>query len=320
MPDHRPMPAADSPPATPPVNTITDDGYASGVRRILWLTLGLNLAVCLMKLLVGLWTGSLAVMADAVHSLTDSFNNVMGLVVMRWSTPPPDRDHPYGHLKFEAVGALGIAAMLGIACFEVVKPAVMRLFDHDRATVTMNPTALTLLVVVLAVNVFVAIYERRAGQRLHSKLLLADATQTFGDIWITLGVIAGSLGVWLTGWWWLDVALAIPVALAVLHSGWTVVRGNLPWLVDATAIAPDEIQQLALAVPGVVDCHAVQSRGLVGRQVFVEMHLITRARDIETSHRITEEIERRLRAQYGPVEATIHVEPEAYAENRTAAS
>ena len=198
MPDHPGMSAPPLPPAD-------NDAYASGIRRILWMTLALNLAVCLLKLGVGLWTGSLAVMADAVHSLTDSLNNVMGLVVMRWSAPPPDREHPYGHLKFEAVGALGIAAMLGIACFEVVKPAVTRLFAQDAAAVQMNLAALALLVVVLAINIFVAVYERRAGQRLHSKLLLADATQTFGDIWITLGVIAGSLGVWLTGWWWLDV-------------------------------------------------------------------------------------------------------------------
>jgi cation diffusion facilitator family transporter len=290
--------------------------YARGVRRIMWLTLALNLSVCVLKLAVGLWTGSLAVMADAVHSLTDSLNNVMGLVVMRWSTPPPDREHPYGHLKFEAVGALGIAAMLGIACFEVVEPAVQRLIEPGTASVDMKPVALALLVVVLVVNIFVAFYERRAGKRLHSKLLEADATQTFGDIWITLGVIVGSIGVWLTGWWWLDVVLAIPVALAVLWSGWEVVRGNLPWLVDATAIPPEEIQQLAMDIPGVIDCHAVHSRGLIGRQVFVELHLITSVRDVETSHRITEEIERRLRAKYGPVEATIHVEPERYAENR----
>lgn len=305
-------------PTSAPPDSAATEVYASGVRRILWLTLGLNLAVCVLKAGVGAWTGSLAIMADAVHSLTDSLNNVMGLVVMRWSTPPPDREHPYGHLKFEAVGALGIAAMLGIACFEVVKPAVMRLIDPASGAVEMNPTALALLVLVLTINIFVAIYERRAGRRLHSKLLEADATQTFGDIWITLGVIVGSVGIWLTGWWWLDVVLAIPVALAVLWSGWAVVRGNLPWLVDANAIAPEEIQQLAMSVSGVVDCHAVHSRGLIGRQVFVEMHLITAVRDVEGSHRITEEIERRLRQQYGPVEATIHVEPERYAEHAPA--
>lgn len=290
--------------------------YDRGVRRILWLTLGLNLAVCMIKAVIGLVTGSLAVLADAVHSLTDSINNIMGLVIMRWALSPPDREHPYGHFKFEAVGALGIAALLGIACFEVIKSAIARLFSPDH-TIEMTPVSLGLLVLVLGVNIFVAIYERAAATRLRSQLLLADAQQTFGDIWITLGVIAASAGVWWTGWWWLDVALAIPVALAVLASGWTVVRSNLPWLVDASAIQPQDIQAIALGVPGVLDCHAIHSRGLLGRQVFVEMHLVTAAGDVESSHRITEEIEARLKQRYGPVEATIHVEPVQYAENRS---
>ncbi len=292
--------------------------YDRSVRRILWLTLSLNLAVCGIKLAVGFASGSLAVLADAAHSLTDSLNNVMGLVVMRWSSPPPDREHPYGHLKFEALGALGIAAMLGIACFEVVKSAIERLLSPAADPVRMSALSLGLLCLVLAVNVFVALYERAAAKRLRSQLLLADAQQTFGDIWVTLGVIAGAAGLWLTGWWWIDVALAIPVALAVLVSGWTVLRSNVPWLVDASAIQPQEIQALAMAVPGVVDCHAIHSRGLLGRQVFVEMHLTTRTNDLDSAHRITEEIERRLEERYGPVQATIHVEPARYAEHRPA--
>ena len=95
----------------------------------------------------------------------------------------------------------------------------------------------------------------------------------------------------------------------MLWSGWSVLRRNLPWLVDASAIAPEAIHKLVLAVPGVVDCHDVMSRGLIGRQVFVEMHLVTSAKDVETAHGITEEIERRLAQRFGPVHATIHVEP-----------
>lgn len=288
--------------------------YAPGVRRVLWITLALNVAVCMVKAVVGFATGSLAVLADALHSLTDGANNVLGLVVTRWSAPPPDREHPYGHQKFEAMGALAIAALLGIACFEVIKTAVTRALDSAPHTVSMDTASLGLLVLVLAANIFVAAYERRAGRKLSSPLLLADAEHTFGDIWITLGVLAGAIGLRLTGWQWLDVALAIPVAGAVLWSGWKVLRGNLPWLVDEMAIAPEAIHQVAMSVPGVTNCHDIASRGLIGRQVFVEMHLITSAPDVETSHRITEEIERKLTERYGPVHATIHVEPPAYAE------
>ena len=291
-----------------------DPRYAGAVRRVLWVTLLLNIAVCAVKAAVGFATGSLAVLADALHSLTDGANNVLGLAVTGWSSEPPDREHPYGHQKFEAMAALAIAAFLGIACFEVIQAAIERLLAETPRLVAMDAASLGLLVVVLAVNVFVALYERRAGKRLNSPLLTADAHHTFGDIWITLGVLVGASGLWLLGWQWLDLALAVPVAAAVLWSGWAVLRGNLPWLVDAIAIAPESIQQLALSVPGVVNCHEVTSRGLIGRQVFVEMHLITSAKDVETSHRITEEIERKLEERFGPVHATIHVEPESYAE------
>lgn len=303
------MPPVPKPPATAPEATT----YAPGVRRVLWLTLALNVAVCAVKAVVGFATGSLAVLADALHSLIDGANNVLGLAVTRWSAEPPDREHPYGHQKFEAMAALAIAAFLGIACFEVIQAAIERLTAEAPRIVEMEVTDLGLLVLVLGVNVFVALYERRAGRRLNSPLLIADAHHTFGDIWITLGVLGGAIGLWLLGWQWLDVALAVPVAAAVLWSGWAVLRGNLPWLVDAIAIAPESIQQLALSVPGVVDCHEVTSRGLIGRQVFIEMHLITSAKDVETSHSITEEIERRLAEKFGPVHATIHVEPESYA-------
>lgn len=292
----------------------SDSHSSAAVRRVLWITLLLNLAVCGVKAVVGFTTGSLAVLADALHSLTDGANNVLALTVTGWSAEPPDREHPYGHQKFEALGALGIAAFLGIACFEVVQAAIERLLAEAPRVVTMDATALGLLLLVLAANVFVALYERRAGRRYNSPLLLADAHHTLGDIWITLGVLAGAVGLWLLGWQWLDVALAVPVAAAVLWSGWQVLRGNLPWLVDAIAIAPESIQQIVLSVPGVVNCHEVTSRGLIGRQVFVEMHLITSAKDVETSHRITEEIERKLEERFGPVHATIHVEPESYAE------
>ena len=90
------------------------------VRKVLWITLLLNLLVMVLKAIVGFVTGSLSLQADALHSVTDSANNVLGLFTNRLSSPQPDREHPYGHQKFEALGALGIAAFLSIACFEIL--------------------------------------------------------------------------------------------------------------------------------------------------------------------------------------------------------
>ncbi|MBD2560086.1 MULTISPECIES: cation diffusion facilitator family transporter [Nostoc] len=281
------------------------------VRKVLIITLLLNLFVMGLKALVGYWTGSLSLLADALHSVTDSANNVLGLIASKFSSPQPDREHPYGHSKFEAVGALGIASFLGIACFEILQGAIERILKGGGEPVRISPPELWLLLIVLGVNIFVAFYERSVGRRVGSSILIADATHTMSDIWVTISVIGGLIGVWL-GYQWMDLVLAFPVALLVFWSGWSVLKENLPWLVDQMAIAPEAIHAIATSVPGVINCHDIASRGVLGRQVFIEMHLIVDAPDVETAHHITEEVESRLEERFRPMRILIHVEPPAY--------
>jgi len=291
----------------------------SQVRKVLWLTLLLNLFVMVLKIILGIATGSLSLQADALHSITDSANNILGLVANRFSSPKPDREHPYGHQKFEALGALGIAAFLGIACFEILKGAVEKIFlSTESVSIKVSSAELWLLLVVLGVNIFVAFYERSVGRRIGSPILIADARHTMSDIWVTIIVIAGLVGVWqasnlnIPQLIWLDVILAFPVALLVFYSGWEVIKENLPWLVDEMAIAPEAIHDIVMEVSGVINCHDIASRGLLGRQVFIEMHLVVETTDIVTAHQITEKIEERLEKRFGMVRVLIHVEPPDY--------
>ena len=283
------------------------------VKKVLIITLLLNLFVMGLKASVGVVTGSLSLLADALHSVTDSANNILGLVTNQFSSPLPDREHPYGHQKFEAVGALGIAAFLTIACFEILQGAVEGIMNGSKP-VTISAPQLWLLLLVLGINIFVAFYERGVGKQVNSPILIADAHHTMSDVWVTISVIGGLIGVWL-GYQWLDLVLAFPVALMVFFSGWTVIKENLPWLVDEMAVAPETIYDIALKVPGVINCHDIASRGVVGRQVFIEMHLIVDAKDVETAHRITEEVESRLEEKFSPARILIHVEPPAYKSN-----
>lgn len=293
----------------------------SQVRRVLWLTLLLNLFVMTLKFSLGIATGSLSLQADALHSVTDSVNNILGLITNRFSSPKPDREHPYGHQKFEAVGALGISAFLGIACFEILRGAVEKIFfNTENVTIKVSPTELWLLLIVLGVNIFVAFYERSVGRKVQSPILIADAKHTMSDIWVTIIVIAGLVGVWqaenlnIPQLKWLDVILSFPVALLVFQSGWEVISDNLPWLVDEMAIAPEAIHDTVMEVPGVVNCHEIASRGILGRQVFIEMHLVVDTDDIITAHQITENIEDHLEERFGKVRVLIHVEPPEYEE------
>lgn len=289
----------------------------SQVQFVLVVTLGLNLAVMAIKAGLGFSTGSLSLQADALHSVTDGANNVLGLFANRWSSPSPDREHPYGHQKFEALGALGIAVFLGITCFEILRSAVGRLWEGSTPVMVSGPE-LWLLLLVLGINIFVAVYERRVGVRLGSSLLIADAKHTLSDVWVTITVLVGMIGLWQSQVWdlpqllWLDVLLAFPVALLVFRSGWEVLRDNLPWLVDEMAIAPEAIYKVVMTVPGVVNCHDIASRGLLGRMVFIEMHMIVTAADVETAHDITEAVEAALADRFSPLRVLIHIEPPTY--------
>jgi cation diffusion facilitator family transporter len=291
------------------------------LSRVLLITLLLNLFVMGLKAFVGFKTNSLSLQADALHSVTDSANNVLGLIASRLSSPYPDRDHPYGHQKFEAVGALGIAAFLGVACFEIVQSALTRLSQDSNPT-SIAGAELSILIFVLGINIFVAFYERRVGRELNSPMLIADAYHTMSDIWVTIAVLGGLIGVWqgqvlnLPLLQYLDLILAFPVALLVFFSGWQVLKENLPWLVDEMAVAPEAIHQIALGVPGVLNCHDIASRGLLGQQVFIEMHLIVDAPDVESAHKISEEVEIRLGKKFSPVRVLIHIEPPDYQRDR----
>lgn len=287
------------------------------VRQVLIITLILNLLVMILKAVVGVMTGSLSLQADALHSVTDSANNILGLVTNQLSSPHPDRDHPYGHQKFEAIGALGIAVFLGIACFEILKSAINAIFSH-KSPVTISPSELWIIILVLGINIFVAFYERGVGLKLGSQILIADAMHTMSDVWITITVLIGLVGIWqsknfnMPQLQWLDVIFAFPVALLVVKSGWDVLTSNLPWLVDEVAIAPEAIHEMVMEVEGVINCHDIASRGLLGRQVFIEMHIIADTMEVEVAHQITEEIEAKLENRFHPARILIHVEPPSY--------
>lgn len=190
------------------------------VQKVLTITLLFNLLVMGLKIFVGLSTGSLTIIADALHSVTDSANNILGLVANKFSSPLPDREYPYGHQKFEALGALGIAAFLGIACFEIIQGVIDRIM-HGAGVVKVSQFELWILLIVLGINIFVAFTEHAVGKRVMSAILIADAKHTMSDVWITITVIGGLIGVWF-GYQWLDIVLALPVAMLVFRSGWVV--------------------------------------------------------------------------------------------------
>ena len=277
------------------------------VRRVFIGLLVANLAVVAVKLAVGVASGSLAILGTAVDSCVDALNNVLALIVVRVAAKEPDEDHPYGHGKFETLGALGIVGFLSITCFELVRGAVNDLVSGVRR-VEVGDFQLALLVLTLGVNVLITWYEHRRGVELGSELLVADAAHTRADVFITVGVVVGVL---LTrrGWWWIDPAIAIVIALVIVFVAYRILARTVPVLVDERALPTGDIQQTAQAVPGVKGAYGIRSRGPSDLRYAEVTIAVDRGANVEAAHAIADEVEERLKRDLRLHEVTVHVEP-----------
>ncbi len=268
------------------------------VRRVLLGLLAANLAVVAAKLIVALASGSLAVLGSAVDSGMDALSNLLGLTVVRVAAKEPDEDHPYGHSKFETLGALAIVGFLSISCFELVRGAVNHLTGGARR-VAITDVQLALLVVTLGGNVLIAWYEQRRGVELGSELLIADAAHTRVDVFVSIGVLVAVL-LARFGWWWIDPAIAIAVAVVIMLVAYRILARTVPVLVDQRAIPTRDIQKSA---------YGIRSRGPSDLRYAEVTIAVDRHADVEAAHAIADQVEARLKRDLQLHEVTVHVEP-----------
>jgi cation diffusion facilitator family transporter len=285
------------------------NGRTGGIQRTLALILVLNAAVVGVKLVVALRTGSLTVIGATLESSLDAMNNVLAIIVVALAARGPDDDHPYGHDKFETMGALAIVGFLSISCFELIRGGVVRLLDPAPLPAP-GTDDLFLLTATAVVNVVVVTYERRRGRELKSPLLLADAAHTMGDLFVTALALA-SLGAARAGIPWADPVLAIVVALLIGWSGWQILRLTVPVLVDARGVSADLIRSAALRVAGVAAVPAVRSRTNSSGLVFADVTIrVPGELRVAAAHAVADEVEGAVRdALNGAADVTVHVEP-----------
>ncbi len=279
------------------------------IRRVLWITMALNLLATAAKLIVGYWTGSLSLIADGFDSVFDAASNVIGLVGIYVAARPADKDHPYGHRKAETMTALIIASLLFLTTWELIQSAVERLRNPALIQAEVNAWSFGALLVSIVVHMIVVWYELRAGRRLYSDVLVADALHTRADIFVSLSVIVGLIAVRL-GYPLADPILALFVALFIAKIGIDIIRENSPTLMDRVAMPADQVEQIALSVPGVLACHRVRSRGHE-QAVYADLHIqVDPAMSTEQAHAIAHEVQHRLRGRRPDIhDVTIHVEP-----------
>jgi divalent metal cation (Fe/Co/Zn/Cd) transporter len=280
-------------------------------RLFLFVTLWLMLFLLSVKLSAAWATRSLSLAAESLHALIASFGAFLSLLTI--TTPDrPSGPSVQGHGKREAIITFILIVCLGCAGLNLLGISVQQLIAviQDNAqlfSVRVSLRLMQLLGGLVAVSLGLAVVDLYQGRRTSNRALRFSGGQVFRDAWLTLFVMGGLLGVkW--GWAWLDAGLAIVLVLLAALSCWQVIRWHLPFMVQQTAIAPEALAHIARQAGGVTHCYNIRSRGLVGRFVFVQMHLIVHPEFARETPFIAEQIQELIQERYGPVQVTFYVD------------
>jgi cation diffusion facilitator family transporter len=277
------------------------------VRRVLVRILFLNLAVAFAKIIFGQLSGSISILSDGFHSLTDGASNVVALVGLRLAEKPPDANHPYGHRKFETLAAGGIALFLLIIVVEVAQATYVRFSAGGAPSV--STASFAIMLATLAINVAVVRAERGAARRLSSELLLADARHTQSDVLTSIAVIVALAGSAI-GYPILDPLAALVIIGFIGYAGFSIARDSARILSDEIVISEDDVRQVVESVPQVLGCHHIRSRGSLDH-VFLDLHVwLDGATPLTTAHAVSHTVKDLLMERYPQIaDAIIHIEP-----------
>ena len=267
-----------------------------------------NLLLCGFKLLAGILAGSLAMIADAFNNLSDAGSAIVTLIGFKLAGAPADKDHPFGHGRMEYLSAMGVAVLIIIAGFELATSAIEKIFHPEASSFSLISTVI--LAVSIGVKLWMAVFNRRIGEKIHSDALCAAGLDSRNDVICTGVVLVSSLlGLWLPVS--IDGYVGMAVALFVIWSGFTVIKDTVSPLLGQ---APDpelveSIQRTVLSYDGVVGIHDLIVHDYGPGRVMVSLHAeVPEDQPIRKSHDVIDNIEMELQEKFN-ILSCIHMDP-----------
>ncbi len=276
--------------------------------RLLMMILWLALLVFAVELTAGWVSHSLCLLAEALHTLIDIFSTLLSLVAVA----SPQRTlgkEIWGHGRAEAASALILSAVLGFAGISIILIAFdqVRVFFQAREglfPVTVTLPIVLLMWVVVMLMIATVWFASRQGKQNSSMALRLTTEHILSSAWLSGLLLIGLVAIG-RGYRWIDSAIACVWVVLASRSLWQVLQRQLPMLLKPTAIAPEAISHLVCQTEGVTRCTRILSRGMVGRQVWIELHIRLHPEYMVIANAIGEKVERSLREQYGPVRSQI---------------
>ncbi|NOQ43812.1 MAG: cation diffusion facilitator family transporter [Dehalococcoidia bacterium] len=269
-----------------------------------------NTLLILLKLVAGILTGSVSIIAEAIHSGIDLLAALIAFVSLRIAGRPADREHPFGHGKVENVSGTIEAVLIFVAAIFIIYQAINRIIAG--AIVEYLSIGITVMAISVVVNIIVSRHLLRIARDSDSIALEADARHLTADVYTSLGVLAGLVVVQVTGLNILDPIIAICVSIFILRAAYNLTRRAFPPLID-TRLPEDEevlIESIMSEHMGeLVGFHELRTRK-AGSERYIELHMMM-ARDasVERAHSLCDHLEEDIKSRLPNIHVTIHIEP-----------
>lgn len=272
----------------------------------------LDLALGVAKIIIGFLGHSNALIVDGIHSLSDVASDIVILVVSRFSYSNADSDHPYGHQRFETLGTIVLGTVLVFISGAFAYDSLMRLVTKQAVEIPEWP-ALVVAALSVVSKEWIYRYTRKVGEQINSKLIVANAWHSRTDAFSSIVVLIG-VGSAMSGFIWADLVAAFIMALYIAYIGMKFVNASAKELVDASALSPEEQEEMIntmRSVPGVLNVHDFRSRSM-GSEVFLDVHICVSAKiSVSEGHQIGAIMEAQVREQYPQVKDVVfHIDTE----------
>lgn len=278
-------------------------------RRTACLSVLSNTLLVIGKLSIGILTGTVSLISEAIHSGVDLLAAAIACLAVRKSCLPPDQDHDYGHGKVENVSAAFESLLIIVAALSILYEAVGKFF-HPQVPESLN-LAIVIMLASSLINAIVSARLYYVGEKTGSEALKADGMHLRADVWTSAAVMAGIFLMKVTGWAILDPLIACLVALGILRVGYKMCRRSYDDLTDASLSDDEEskIGHIIMETPGVKGYHHLRTR-ISGSETIMDFHLeLDRTLPLSQAHAISDKVESALQKKYGPCDPMIHLDP-----------
>ncbi len=275
------------------------------------LSIASNALLVLLKVGVGVWSGSVSILSEAVHSASDLLASSIAYFSVRVSDAPPDVEHPYGHGKIEGLSSFAEALLIILAAGGIIYESAGKLLRPDGQHPVGLEIGLALMAFSALLNTLLSRRLKRVADATDSQALQADAAHLQTDVLTSLGVFVGLALSRATGFVWFDPLTAILVALLIFHAAYRLIRDALDLLLDARLPPHEEalIQDVLESDARIMSFHQLRTRKS-GSQRHADVHVqIDDDCAFVEAHDISEEIEDRIRALLPHTFVNIHIEP-----------